>query len=165
MVWPNTKWDKFGFQIKFDLDGQGQSNPKTIRTLTKLICIFPNLVVLSNLSGVDKHQMVFVHLAYKLNLTLKVKVNPPPPTKNKNKQTIGVLTKLICIFCPNLVVLTWRRDELWRRQTWGWQTNIHSQTDAGIHNIRRPKLASGKNDVWCTDDIPLSSYAFCFFVV
>ena len=36
------------FQVKFDLEGQGQSPPKTIGTLTKLFCTFcPNLVVLA----------------------------------------------------------------------------------------------------------------------
>ena len=28
------------FQVKFDLEGQGQSPPKTIGTLTKLFCTF-----------------------------------------------------------------------------------------------------------------------------
>ena len=36
------------FQVEFDLEGQGQSPPKTIGTLTKLFCTFcPNLVVLA----------------------------------------------------------------------------------------------------------------------
>ena len=36
------------FQVKFDLEGQGQWPPKTIGTLTKLFCTFcPNLVVLA----------------------------------------------------------------------------------------------------------------------
>ena len=46
------------FQAKFDLEGQGQSQPKTIRTLTKWFCIFcANLVVLAGTVmsyGVDK---------------------------------------------------------------------------------------------------------------
>ena len=40
------------FQVKFDLEGQGQSPPKTIGTLTKLFCTFcPNLVVLAWMRG------------------------------------------------------------------------------------------------------------------
>ena len=36
------------FQVKFDLEGQGQSPPKTIGTSTKLFCTFcPHLVVLA----------------------------------------------------------------------------------------------------------------------
>ena len=31
---------KFDFQVKFDLEGQSQSSPKTIGTLTKVLCIF-----------------------------------------------------------------------------------------------------------------------------
>ena len=36
------------FQVKFDLEGQGQSVHKTMGTLTKVFCIFgPNLVILA----------------------------------------------------------------------------------------------------------------------
>ena len=36
------------FQVKFDIEGQGQLPSKTIETLTNLRCIFcPNLVVLA----------------------------------------------------------------------------------------------------------------------
>ena len=39
---------KFGFDLIFDLGGQGQSLHKTIGTLTKLFCTFdPNLVILA----------------------------------------------------------------------------------------------------------------------
>ena len=34
------------FEVKFDLEGQGQLPPKTIGTLTKVFCIFgPNLAI------------------------------------------------------------------------------------------------------------------------
>ena len=43
---------KFDFQVKFDLEGQGRSSPKTIGTLTKVFCTFdPNLVILAWMSG------------------------------------------------------------------------------------------------------------------
>ena len=36
------------FEVEFDLEGQGQSPLKTIRTLTKVFCIFgPNLAILA----------------------------------------------------------------------------------------------------------------------
>ena len=39
---------KFDFQVKFDLEDQGRSSPKTIGTLTKVLCTFvPNLVILA----------------------------------------------------------------------------------------------------------------------
>ena len=56
-------------------------------------------------------------------------------------KTIGTLTKVFCIFGPNLVILVWTSDELSRGQTW-WRTD--GRTDRGNDNTRRPKLASGK---------------------
>ena len=62
---------------------------------------------------------------------------------------IGTLIKVFCICVPNLVILAWRGDELWSRQTRDWhtdrQTDTHTHTDEGNDNTRRPKLASGKN--------------------
>ena len=38
----------FDFEVKFDLEGQGQSPPKTIRILTKVFYTYgPNLVILA----------------------------------------------------------------------------------------------------------------------
>ena len=38
----------FDFDVKFDLEGQGQSSPKTIGILTKVFYIYgPNLVILA----------------------------------------------------------------------------------------------------------------------
>ena len=38
----------FDFDVKFDLEGQGQSTPQTIPSLTKVFCTFgPNLVILT----------------------------------------------------------------------------------------------------------------------
>ena len=38
----------FDFEVKFDLEGQGQSPPKTIEILTKVFYIYgPNLVILA----------------------------------------------------------------------------------------------------------------------
>ena len=43
---------KLDFQVKFDLEGQGRSSPKTIGSLTKVFCTFvPNLVILAWTSG------------------------------------------------------------------------------------------------------------------
>ena len=36
------------FEVEFDLEGQGQLPPNTLRTLTKIFCIFgPNLAILA----------------------------------------------------------------------------------------------------------------------
>ena len=41
----------FDFEVKFDLEGHGQSLPKTIGILTKVFYIYgPNLVILAELS-------------------------------------------------------------------------------------------------------------------
>ena len=65
-------------------------------------------------------------------------------------KTIGTLTKVFCIFGPNLAILAWTGPELSRGQASDWhtdrQTDRHTHTDAGNDNTRRPKLASGKND-------------------
>ena len=98
----------------------------------------------------DKLKMGWI-LTLKLNLTLKIKVNcpppPPPKKKKKKKKTIGTLTKVFCIFGPNLAILAWTGPELSRGQASDWHTDrqTHTHTDAGNDNTRRPKLASGKN--------------------
>ena len=81
---------KFDFQVKFDLEGEGRSSPKTI----------------------------------------------------------GTLTKVLCTFVPNLVILAWTSGELSCGQAHDWHTHTdtrtHGHTDTGNDNTRRPKLASGK---------------------
>ena len=87
-------WVNSDFEVKFDLEGQGQLPPKTI----------------------------------------------------------GTLTKVFCIFGPNLAILAWTGPELSPGQASDWHTDrqtdthTHTHTDAGNDNTRRPKLASGKND-------------------
>ena len=58
-------------------------------------------------------------------------------------KTKGTLTKVFCIFGPNVMSLAWTGDELSRGQTW---RRTDGRTDAGNDNTRRPKLASGKNE-------------------
>ena len=48
MGWTSSKWVNFDFEVKFDLEGQGQSPPKTIGILTKVFYTYgPNLVILA----------------------------------------------------------------------------------------------------------------------
>ena len=64
---------------------------------------------------------------------------------------IGILTKVVYTFGPNLVILAWTGDELSCGQASAYRTHrrtdgrTHRQTDAGNDNTRRPKLAWGKN--------------------
>ena len=64
-------------------------------------------------------------------------------------KTTGTLTKVFCIFGPNLAILARTGPELLRGQASDWhtyrQTDRHTHTDAGNDNTRRPKLALGKN--------------------
>ena len=80
--------------------------------------------------GVDNLKMGKI-LTFKLNLTLKVKVNSPTPTPHTHlptphRQTIGTLTKVFCIFGPNLVILAWTGPELSRGLTHRL-TDTHTQ--------------------------------------
>ena len=44
----SSKWGKFWIEVKFDLEGQGQSPPKTIGILTKVFYTYgPNLMILA----------------------------------------------------------------------------------------------------------------------
>ena len=120
------------FKIKNEIQGQGQSAPKSTWILTVVRYIFgSNLKILTWIGGEFLHGQAQngVNFYYKLNLALKVKVNQP--------KTIGILTKVFCIFCPNLVVLVQ-----------GWHRHTLTHTDAGNNNTRRPKLASDKK--WVT---------------
>ena len=48
MAWKSSKWVNFEFEVKFDLEGQGQSPPKTMGILTKVFYTFgSNLVILA----------------------------------------------------------------------------------------------------------------------
>ena len=60
--------------------------------------------------------------------------------------TIRTLTKVFCIFGPNLVILAWTGLELSRGQASDWHTDRQTDThkDACNDNTRSPKLASGK---------------------
>ena len=49
MAWTSSNGVNFDFEVKFDLEGQGQSPPKTIEILTKVFYIYgPNLVILTD---------------------------------------------------------------------------------------------------------------------
>ena len=48
MAWASSNGVNFDFEVKFDLEGRGQSPPKTIGILTKAFYIYgPNLKILA----------------------------------------------------------------------------------------------------------------------
>ena len=112
--------------------------PKTIGILTKVFCTSgPNLVILAWTGdelwcGQGQNG---VNFDFKVKFDLEVQSRLPP-------KTIGILSKVFCIFGPNLVILAWTGPKLSRGQASDWYT--HGHTNTGNNNSRRPKLASGK---------------------
>ena len=90
--------------------------------------------------GADKLKMgVNFDFDLKFDLEGQSWLPPPPTQKNKQKkQTIGTLSKVFCIFGPNLVILAWTGDELSLGQTW-WRTD-----GQGNDNARRPRVKTLK---------------------
>ena len=81
-----------------------------------------------------------------INLDFQVKFYLADHGRSVHK-TIGTLTKVFCIFGPNLVILAWKGVKLSRREASDWHTDkqTDTHTDAGNDNTLRPKLALGKN--------------------
>ena len=133
------------FQVKFDLEDQGQSTPKTTG-YNHIKMHFWSKFGDSNLNGWKlscRQAQKEVIFEFQVKFDLKGQGRSPP-------KIIGILSKVLCIPDPNLVILAWTADELSCGQASGWYTNTHGHTDrhtdAGDDDTRRPKLASGKND-------------------
>ena len=138
-----SDWYKIGFEIKNEIEGQGQSSPKFSGILRVLRCIIgPNLGILSWIGGEWWHgqgqNMAIFYFEVKFDLEGQ---GQSPP------KTIGILTKVFYTYGANLVILAWTGVELSRGQASDYRTHgrTDTQTDAGNDNTRRPKLASGKN--------------------
>ena len=135
-----VKLENLTFQLKFDLEGQGQLPPKTIRILTNVFCTSgPNLVILAWM-GAELwcgQAQNGVNFDFDLKFDLEGQGWLAP-------KTIGTLTKVFCIFGPNLVILAWIGDELSHGQTW-WRTD--GQTGATTipegQNWPQVKMAPG----------------------
>ena len=93
-----------------------------------------------------------------VNLEFQVKLDLEGQGRSVHK-TIGTLTNVFCILCPNLVVLAWTGPELSRGQASYWQTDRHRHTDAGNNNTRRPKLVSGNKTACHYSDVIMSAMA------
>ena len=95
-----------------------QLPPKTMGILIFVFCTSgPNLVILAWMGdelwcGQAQNG---VNFDFDLKFDLEGQGWLPP-------KTIGTLTKVFCIFGPNLVILAWTGDELSRGQTW-WRTD------------------------------------------
>ena len=128
---------KFDFLSQIWLEGRGQLPPKTLVILTNVFCTSdPNLVNLAWM--VDEsccgQAQKGVNFDFDLKFDLEGQGWLPP-------KTIGTLTKVFCIFGPNLVILAWTGDELSHRQTW-WRTDgrTGAMTIPGGQNCPRVKI-------------------------
>ena len=141
--------NKLDFENKSNLTSQARSTPKTKEILTKVFCTSgPNLVVLARTGDELSHGQA----QNGVNFDFEVKFDLEGQGQSTPK-TIGILTKVFYTFGPNLAILAWMGPELSRGQASDWctdwhtHTRTHTHTDAGDDNTRRPKLASGKNQV------------------
>ena len=132
--------------------------PKTIiGILTKVFCIFCQNLVIQAWMG-DK--LWCGQAQNGVNLDFQVIFDLESQGLSLHKTT-GTLTKVFCIFGPNLVILAWMSPELSHRQASDWHTCRQTDThvhDAGNDNTWRPKLASGKKTVHV---IPSSLKKWC----
>ena len=121
-------WYKIGFEIKNEIEGQGQSSPKFLGILRVLRCIIgPNLEILSWIGaewwhGQAQNMAIFY---FEVKFDLEVQGQLPP-------KTIGILTKVFCSSSLNLVILAWTGDKLSRGQASDYRTHrrTHRQTQA-----------------------------------
>ena len=121
-------WYKIGFEIKNEIEGQGQSSPKFSGTLRVLRCIIgPNLEILSWIGGEWCHgqaqNMAIFYFEVKFDLEVHGQLTP---------KTIGILIKVFCSSGPNLVILAWTGDKLSSGQASDYRTHrrTHRQTQA-----------------------------------
>ena len=136
------------FEIKNKTEDRGQSIPKSIGTLTVLICIFgPNLEILNAISGdlsrIQTHKLKWGKFWLWSEIWPWRSRSIIP--QNNTDLNLGLLH-----LWSKFVILAWKGDDLSRGQTW-WRTDwrmdgqTDRRTDAGSDNTWRPKLASGKN--------------------
>ena len=141
---------KFGkknnwFEIKNKTEDRGQSIPKSIGILTVLRCIFgKNLEILTSISGdllrrQKSQTQNGVNFDFEVKFFLEGQCQSPP-------KTIGISTKVLHNYGPNLVILAWTGDELSRGQTW-WRKDGRTDglTDGQTHATTIP---GGQNWPW-----------------
>ena len=97
----------FDFQVKFDLEGQGQSTPKTIGILTKLFCMSgSNLVILAGTSDKLSHGQARDWRPHgQTQATTIPEGQNWPWVKNENITTfctflVGLLVANVTSYCP-----------------------------------------------------------------
>ena len=70
-----------------------------------------------------------------VNFDFKVQFDHGGSISPQNSRDLNQLTNALCIYDPNMVIVTWTGHELWRWQARGSRTQRHghteTQTDAG----------------------------------
>ena len=98
-----------------------QSTRKTIRTLTTLFCTSGLKLVVLAWTG----ELLCGQAQNGVNFDFEVKFDFEGQSQS-TPETIGILTKVLYTYGPNLVNLVWTGDELSRGQTW-WRTDGRMQ--------------------------------------
>ena len=129
-----------GFEIKNWIEDQFQSSPKLLGIWTVLRCIFvQNLEIVTSIGDESWHGQAQngVNFDFAVKFDLEGQGQSPP-------KTIGILTKVLYTYGPNLVILAWMGDELSRGQASAYRT--HGRTDTQTDRRRQrqyPKAKTG----------------------
>ena len=118
------------FEIKNEIDNQGQSSPESIGTLTELRCI----LVQNWWWLISRTSSKWDNFLSWMQFDLKGQDQLP-------HKTIRTLTKVFYIYGPNFVILVWTVDELSRGQVHDWHrhTHTHATTTPKGQNWHRVK--------------------------
>ena len=107
--------------LTWKVEGHGQSPPKTIGILTRVVCTSdPNLMVLAWMGD----ELRCGQTQHGVNLDFRVKSDLLGQGRSFHK-TIEILTNVFYTSDPNLVIFAWIRHELSREQA----SDCHTHTD------------------------------------
>ena len=99
----------FDFEVKFDLEGQGQSPPKTIGTLTKVFYTYgPNLVILAQRGDELSHGQA---CGYRTHRRTHRQTDGGNDNTRRPKLASGKKQK--CAFMPVFIVVTELTHDVW----------------------------------------------------
>ena len=132
--------NKRDFEIKLNLTYQAWLTPKIIGILTTVFCTSgSNLVVLAWMGDELSYRQAQngVYFDFEVKFDLEGHGQIPP-------KTIGILTKVLYTYGPNLVILAWTGDELSRGQARAYRT--HRWTDGHTDRLKKAMtIPEGKN--------------------
>ena len=108
-----------GFEIENRNENKFQSSAKLVGIWTVLRCNFvPNFEIVTSIGGELWHGKAQNGVHFDFGDQFDLEVQGQLPFK-----TIGTLTKVFCIFGPNLVILAWTGEELLSGRTW-WRKDV-----------------------------------------